>query len=227
MQATRTRSGASLLACPVPPGKARGLQAPSRARVWTSTCKVAQVPGRAQGTQLPSTPRIFTEEKIRHVKNFTKNNPDDVLPEYLAMHARRVRHKKWMELAYLKGYVAGKEHDLQLITEQYYSILVRKTVLRFLEGICDGASDSVAWDKYVAKRPALQKRLTELNVHVEEAGALLSDMYNTLLGRYDVPVDTKQMVGCKLYIGRPLTSDERKIIASLCEDANVPYELVP
>lgn len=83
--------------------------------------------------------------QIRHVKNFTKNNPDDVLPEYLAMHARRVRHKKWMELAYLKGYVAGKEHDLQLITEQYYSILVRKTVLRFLGKQRDVQGKSRDW----------------------------------------------------------------------------------
>lgn len=44
-----------------------------------------------------------------------------------------------------------------------------------------------------AQRLTIVVTSASCSVHVEEAGALLSDMYNTLLGRYDVPVDTKQM----------------------------------
>lgn len=70
--------------------------------------------------------------QIERVKSFIRENRRDKLPNYLAKEARSARHEKWVELAHLNGDVVYLKQGLQWMTSEYYGVLVRETVLRFL-----------------------------------------------------------------------------------------------
>lgn len=44
---------------------------------------------------------------------------------------------------------------------------------------------------------------------------------------YNLVAPSDCRTGSTLRIGHPLDHDQRKVMACLCEDANVPYEVVP
>lgn len=167
-----------------------------------------------------------------------ENNNDDALSEYLEAWVRKTSGMEWhdQQVASLKEELAAASSLAQQATVKYLLLRGRFNLRGLMDhtmenmGISTGVwwkpSTPVAcWGEYIAKRPALQECLEERNVNVEEAGALLSAIYHTL--SEDGSQDDQQTTGSTLRIGHPLDHDQRKVMACLCEDANVPYEVVP
>ncbi|PNW80682.1 hypothetical protein CHLRE_07g325757v5 [Chlamydomonas reinhardtii] len=85
------------------------------------------------------------------------------------------------------------------------------------------------WQAYVDQRPSLQECLLKRRLAVDNVGQDLADVYKTLsedIHGSQTPT-LYQKYDSVLYIGAPLVQKQRELIACLCEDVHVAYQVMP
>ncbi|KAG2446323.1 hypothetical protein HXX76_000911 [Chlamydomonas incerta] len=178
------------------------------------------------------------------LRTLVKSNADDAaLATYVgtlsSLQAAGYREEALKQIAGYREEILRLQGDLNTAKAMYSGegLLSMRDIMEYIQRTMPDRTDvkwvgsqaKTCWQSYVEQRPSLKECLNKRRLAVDNVGEDLVDVYKTLSEKiHDSQTPTEyQKSDSVLYIGAPLVQKQRELIACLCEDVQVAYQVMP